>query len=162
MVRPASDWLRRALPAVVRAGLVSIAVILGLVTMHVLDLHAPEMSSSPAIAVGHAGEVAPTVKVGAAERHATPPGQAATGADSAASHAAEQPPIGGDCPACSSGVWEVALGCAIALMIVLTALLPPLLWRGVVPVPHWRPSHLPPRRVVSAAPSLHSLCILRT
>lgn len=145
-----------------RAALVAVAVILGLVSMHVLDLHAPVLAAHAQMAA----QTEAAEPAGAPAEAAVAVSSAETGAAAARpAHpvASSATPMGGDCPACLGGEWEAALGCAIVLMLMVLALVLPRagLERRVV----WLVAAartVRGRVLAPAAPSLHALCVSRT
>ncbi|WP_277211646.1 DUF6153 family protein [Isoptericola croceus] len=133
---------------VLLGGLLAVAIIVGLVAMHTLNVH-----GTPA---AHASAAVSILVPDAAHGHDAATHQQVPGG-TPAGH-------GGTCADCGAGDHlGMAMACVLALLLALLILIPPRL------VPGW--FHSPSRagsfrhltdRVSSRAPSLHVLCISRT
>lgn len=134
---------------VLLGGLLAVGIIVGLVTMHTLNLHGTPAAQAPAAISVSAPDSGET-------HHGAAVGQHVSG-DTAKDHE-------GRCADCGAGDHlGMAMACVLALLLVLLVLMPPRL------LPGWM--HIQPRadpqvrltdRVLLRAPSLHVLCISRT
>lgn len=134
---------------VLLGGLLAVGIIVGLVTMHTLNLHGTPAAQAPVAISVSAPDTGET-------HHGAAVGQHVSG-DTAKDHE-------GTCADCGAGDHlGVAMACVLALLLVLLVLVPPRLLPGWT---HIQPRAEPPvrltDRVLLRAPSLHFLCISRT
>lgn len=142
---------RPLLRSALLGGLLVAAVIAGLLAMHTFNLHgALPTREAVAAPLGHSGEIHQVT-----DSHGAAVAQAPTGGQTHDPDAS--------CASCGSGAhWGMAMTCVLALLLVIFDLLPPRR------LPAWL--HHPPRplprppftdRLLSRAPSLQVLCIIR-
>lgn len=146
---------------VLLGGLLVVGIIVGLVTMHTLNLHGTPAAQAPAAITFTLDSTQLThVSVSAPDTGATHRG-AAVGQHLSADTASDYE---GACADCGAGDHlAMAMVCVLALLLVLLVLVPPRLLPGWMHIPpRADPQVRLPERVLLRAPSLHVLCISRT
>jgi len=133
---------------VLLGGLIAFGIIVGLVTMHTLNLHGTPAAQAPA-AISVSAPDTGEADHGAGGQHVS--------GDTVKEHE-------GTCADCGAGYHlGMAMACVLALLLVLLVLTPPRLLLGWMHIqPRAYPQVRLTDRVLLRAPSLHVLCISRT